>query len=199
MCVWAISRSLAARLALAVIVGPLVAVVSGCGGSSESSDASGQAASPSPTWVYVLPAYEAGGACELLDYDTISSAIGIQFAVAAAAQEGETYTCIVQQAGVSYPDLTLSVANTTADAKAFQTVVMPDGATAVESLGQSAFSSAIAAADGIGPGVQVAWLSTNKRLVTLRIRLAPEATAEVATELTTKLVALSKIIDLMAG
>ncbi|MBT8224812.1 MAG: hypothetical protein HKP61_14525, partial [Dactylosporangium sp.] len=138
---------------------------------------------------------EAGGACQLLDYPTIRDTLGLSFSVAAAAQQGETYTCLVQPSGASFPDLALSVTPSIADEKAFQTAAMPEGATKVEGLGKIGYSAPIEAAADAGPGVQIGWLAGNGRLLVLRLRLVPGEAPGPAAERTAQLVELAKIID----
>ncbi|MBN1174942.1 MAG: hypothetical protein JXA67_22480 [Micromonosporaceae bacterium] len=197
----AVDRSLIGRLALGVVLLVTLATNAACATSSQASHEapSGQPGDGAPSGsVQVLPAYEAGGACQLLDYDTIQRTIGLSFSVAAAAQRGETYTCLVQQRGISYPDLALSVSSTIADEKALQTAWMPKGAAKVEGLGKIAYSVPISAASGAGPGAQVGWLSGNKRLLILRVRFAP-GTADQAAETIPGLIALAQVIDFISS
>lgn len=141
------------------------------------------------------PAFEAGGACQLLDYEVIRQAIGASFSVAAAAQQGDTYTCLVQTRGVPFPDLAISVTATKADSKVFQDVLVPAGAARIEGLGKAGYSMVTVAAGAVGPGVQVGWLAGNQRLMALRLRLAPTATPADAAAAAPKLTELAKNID----
>ena len=155
------------------------------------------AAGPSPTVRSraAVPAFEAGGACQLIDYAAVQQTLGVGFAVAAAAQQGETFTCVIQQRGASLPDLTLSVTATTADEKVFQSVLVPAGAAAVTGLGKAAYGRPIAAAAAIGAGYEVGWLAGNRRLLVLRVRLETAATVDQAAAMGPKLVELAKSIN----
>ena len=70
-----------------------------------------------------MPAASAGGACILWDYAFIEKMIGVQFTIAASDQIDDTSTCVVQTETADWPDLTLSVVESTkADAKQLQTL-----------------------------------------------------------------------------
>jgi hypothetical protein len=171
-----------------------VLALAGCTGRSASANHSAKSnASPEPS---VAPAAEAGGACQLVDYETIKGTLGIGFAVAAAAQVGDTYTCVTQPRGASSPDLTLAVTATAANESVFTSTVKPKGAAAVSGLGKAAFSITFGASGDAGPGVQVGWLAGNARLLDLRLRLAKDATPEQAAGAVPRLVELAKKIDL---
>jgi hypothetical protein len=132
------------------------------------------------------PASVAGGACQLLDYDAIADALGVRFDVAAASRQGQTYTCVVQNSKASRPDLMLAVTETPADPAIFRSTMVPKGAQAQTGLGKAAYRARVA-----GDGVEVGWLSGDKRLITLRYTAAPGGKA-VAIE---ALVALAKEVD----
>src|SRR5262245_56932177 len=102
--------------------------------------ASANRAAPPAKPVSVAPAAAAGGACQLLDWDMIKAALGVTFAVAAAAQQGNTFTCVTQRHGASLSDLMLAVTATTADASVYTSTIQPKGATAVPGVGKVAFS-----------------------------------------------------------
>src|SRR5690242_20770124 len=68
---------------------------------SQSANANRAAPPLAPKQVSVPPAAAAGGACQLLDWAMIKSSLGLTFAVAAAAQQGDTYTCVTQGRGAS--------------------------------------------------------------------------------------------------
>jgi hypothetical protein len=141
------------------------------------------------------PASVAGGACQLLDYATIETAIKVRFDVAAASQDGKTSTCVVQHSEASRPDLTLAVTATTADPAVFRSTVVPEKAKSVSGLGKAAYQVAVAATKTQGPAVEVGWLSGDKRLLTLRFTFPPGAAAAASTGLTPQLVDLAKRID----
>jgi hypothetical protein len=170
----------------------LLLTVAGCSGASASAD--GGAASPSPTasrW----PAALAGGACQLLDYDVIATAIGVQFDVAAAGTTSATFTCVLQQTAASLPDLSLAVTSTQADATIFKTTVVPKGAPPVANLGKVGYSAAIPAAAAAGPGLEIGWLSGNQRLIVLRYHSSSGTAPGDVNALLPKLVDLAKKID----
>jgi hypothetical protein len=181
-------RRLAAALTLAIAL-PAAA---GCSSHQASAD------NPPPPTVArsVAPAEDAGGACQLLDYDTIKSLVGIQFGIAAAAQQGNTFTCVTQAPGASYPDLVLAVTATAGDATVYNATVKPKNGAPVDGLGKVGFSLTFAAANGAGPGVEVGWLAGNSRIIDLRLRLLPNATPDQVNAAVPKLVQLAKKIDL---
>jgi hypothetical protein len=131
--------------------------------------------------------------CRFLDYGVIKDAVGITFEVAASAQQGQTETCVVQPSGESYPDLLLTLTNTTIEPAVFTKAVTPKGAAPVPGLGKIAYSTPVPVAGDAGPGVEVAWLSAKfNSLMMLRLRVAPdaEATTDAA-----KLVSLAKLLE----
>src|SRR6266511_2361922 len=134
-----------------------------------------------------VPAGSVGGACHLLDYDVVAKFLVLTFEVAAASQSATTFSCVLRTRAASYPDLALTVTPTKADDKVFRTTVMPDGATPVAELGKVAYSVPAEAGDGAGPGVEVGWLTGDRRLIVLRCRLAGGTATEMATGLTPKL------------
>lgn len=175
-------------LVLAVLV-TVIAGTTGCGRATANPDRAGQA---EPTkW----PAGIAGGACQLLDYDVVTRIVGPTFDVSAAADQGDTNTCVLQQEGSSFPDLTLAVSPTSADVTVFKSTVQPKNATAVAALGRTAYSRTVPASGGAGPGVEVGWLSGNGRLILLRYRCTPGTSAEDVAALLSKIVELGKDID----
>src|SRR5690349_14679245 len=99
-----------------------------------------------------------GGACQLIEYEMIKATLGLDFSVAAAGQHENTYTCVVQARGASFPDLVLAVTATAADETVFKSTVQPKGATAVAGLGKLGFSTTFPAAGNAGPGIEVGWL-----------------------------------------
>jgi len=179
-----IFRSGAASLAALIALG-----VGGC-----SEDATAD-----PTQGSRWPAAAAGGACQLLDYETVAEQTGTRFDTAGAATKDETFTCALTQAGRDYPDLTLAVTATIADQVIFTATVTPSGATAVKGLGTIAYRVGIAASTKTpvksGPGVEIGWLSANGRLMIMRYTSATGTTAGQIDDLTPKLVALADLID----
>jgi hypothetical protein len=144
----------------------------------------------------VEPAGDAGGACQLLDYDDIQETLGDQFSIAAASQVSTTFTCVVQGRGKPLPDLTLSVTGTAADDVVFKSTVQPNGATPVPGVGKVAYQAPIAATADAGPGIDIGWLAGNARLIDLRLRLSTTATPQDVADAGPRLIALAKRIDL---
>ncbi|GIF52884.1 hypothetical protein DFJ67_4020 [Asanoa ferruginea] len=141
------------------------------------------------------PAAEAGGACVFFDYETIKKTIGAEFDVAAASQSGQTTTCVVQAEQADLPDLTLTISKTSADADVFKSDVVPDkGATAIKGLGLAAYQAPVAAAKDAGAGLEICWLTKDKRLMSLRFTGALDAPAPPKA-LAGKLVTLAKEVE----
>jgi hypothetical protein len=173
------------RASLALLLG-----VAGCGGTRAQAD--GGHADPAPSrW----PAAIAGGACQLLDYDVIAAAIGVQFDVAAAGTSAATFTCVVQRTAADLPDLSLAVTATQADPTTFKTSVQPKSSATVTDLGKVGYSVPVAATKDAGPGLEVGWLSGNQRLIVLRYRSPSGTAAGDLTALLPKLVDLARKID----
>ena len=142
-----------------------------------------------------FPAATAGGACTLFDYGKIEKAIGTRFDVAAASQNGQTTTCVVQAEAAELPDLALTISKTTADADIFESDITPEkGATAVKGLGLAAYQAPVAPAKGSGAGLEICWLTKDKRLMSLRYTVAPDSPAPPKS-MTAKLVTLAKQVE----
>jgi hypothetical protein len=139
------------------------------------------------------PAAAQGGACLLLNFDVVEQIVGTRFNVAGSGQSEGSFTCVLRTDSASYPDLTLAVTNTTADAVAFRTIV-PKGATPTTALGLEGYAFAVPAAPPAGAGVDVGWLSWDSRLMTLRYRSVPGASADIGA-LVPKLTALARKVD----
>jgi hypothetical protein len=152
-------------------------------------------ASPPPLTIERPAAASAGGACQLLDYTVVEQAIGVRFEVAAAAQQDATYTCVLQQAAASLPDLLLVVTSSNVDTSIFRNTMTPRGAAAVAGLGKVGYRITGTPGPGRGPIVEVGWLSGNNRLMTLRFTTIAGTTPAAATETGLKLVELAKKVD----
>lgn len=167
----------------------LVAVAStGC------SREAGATAPPAAPVVATYPAAAAGGACGVLDYETIHRALGVRFDIAAASRHEQTSTCVVQAKDAARPDLMLSITGTGADATVLSEDIAPDGAKTVRGLGKAAYRAIRPATKGAGPAAEVAWLTGDKKLVTLSYTLPagqPEAAADASVE---KLLTLAKAL-----
>ena len=147
-----------------------------------------------------LPAASAGGACILWDYDFIEQTIGVRFAVAAADQVEDTSSCVVQTMSAPWPDLSLSVVETTtANAEVFLAERMPDKAAKLTGLGRAGYRLNTKAAGGHGPTVEIGWLSEAKQLQTLRYTFPQDATAAQVKDMNTKLLDLAKALSTTNG
>jgi hypothetical protein len=162
-------------------------------------DKAAEAALP-PVDFVEQPAASAGGACILWDYDFIESKVGVKFEVAASDQIDDTSTCVVQMISTDYPDLALSVVESTqADAKLFNSDLKPEKATTIKGLGKAGYRLNTAASGLHGPVIEIGWLSEAKQLQTLRFTFAKTAKAADVTAMNTKLLALAKAMDTTAG
>lgn len=133
-----------------------------------------------------------GGACHLLAIDLVEQVTGTRFDVAAASQQEKTYTCLLRQQEGEFPELVLSVTETTVDAAIFKEEVAPRGAKSLTGLGKAAYRARLAESGGQPPAVEVGWLSGDQRLISLRYT---PAEGEDPAELEPKLVALAERID----
>jgi hypothetical protein len=149
----------------------------------------------SPLVLPVEPAAAAGGACRLLDFSVIAQTTGARFTVAVATRNGKTQTCVLQTHADSRPDLSLSVTPTTADAEVFTESMVPKGAQRVAKLGQAAYRITTSPGGDHGAGVEVGWLSGDRRLIYLRYTFAAGQSRPVAEALAPKLIALGRKID----
>jgi hypothetical protein len=188
------------RLLAALTLAAVLPAAGACSG--EAANADRAAPKPSAPGPSIAPAAAAGGACQLLDFAAIKSALGLDFTVAAAAQHETTYTCVAQRHGASLPDLVLSVTPTASDASIYTSTIQPKGAKAVAGLGKVGFSLTLAAAGSagsggaVGPGVQVGWLAGNGRIIDLKVHLATTATPDEALAAVPHVIGLAKTIDL---
>lgn len=145
----------------------------------------------------LLPAAASGGSCQLLDFDEITTDLGLTFDVAAASEIQDTFTCVLERQGAPLPDLTFSIALVSSlDITTFKAKLVPSGAAVIGDLGKIGYSRTAPAAAGAGPTVEVGWLAGNGRLIILRCRLATTSTAADATALAPRLVVLAHRIDL---
>lgn len=185
------------QIATAALAAGMIAGLAGCGssasGTSPSSPSSHRSASPSVP--VPKPASLAGGACLLLDYGVIKAALGIEFNVAASADKSGTFTCVVQDSQASYPDLTLAITATDLAASDFKSTVVPKGSTPVTKLGKIGYEIQAPAAFGVGPTIEVGWLSGNDRLIIMRYTFDAEASQADATAMVDKMIALAKTVD----
>jgi len=181
-----------------IAIGAVAALLAltGCTGNR----AVGAAAVPSDPPIAVKPAAQAGGACILWDYKFIQEKIGVAFTVAAAGESDDTSTCVVQTATGDYPDLALSVVeSTTADGALFLNTLMPKKATKVTGLGKAGYRLVSPAAGAAGPSVEIGWLSEASQLQSLKYTFAPGATDDAVATMSTKLLGLASAMDTTNG
>jgi hypothetical protein len=183
------------------VLGALMAalcVSAGCDNRTEAA-ATADDALP-PVEIVDQPAASAGGACILWDYAFIKSKIGVTFDVAASDQVDDTSTCVVQTVSGDWPDLALSVVESTqADADLFLDELKPAKATTLKGLGKAAYRLNSAASGGHGPVVEIGWLSEAKQLQTLRFTFAKTAKSTDVTAMNGKLLTLAKAMDTTNG
>lgn len=140
----------------------------------------------------VRPASLAGGACLLIEFETVSEALGDRYSVAASAKKDKTNTCVVRTEQAAVPEVALSVTPTKADVAVFKDIVKPKGSTEVAGLGRRGYQLVSPAKAGAGPVVEVGWLTGDARLLFLRLTLPAGGDAAAAAP---KLVELAKEID----
>lgn len=153
-----------------------------------------------PVRVVQLPAASAGGACILWDYAFIEQKIGFAFTIAASDQIDDTSTCVVQTETADWPDLALSVVESTkADAALFTKELMPKKATKVKGLGKAGYRLVTKAAGKHGPTVEIGWLSEAEQLQTLRFTFPKDAKSDAVDDLSSRLLDLAKAMDTTGG
>ena len=163
-------------------------------------DGEATAATVPPVPLVEEPAASAGGACILWDYAFIQEKIGVKFTVAAADQVDDTSTCVVQTEDADWPDLALSVVESTkADADLFLDDLMPEKATKVKGIGKAAYRLVSQPSGKHGPVVEIGWLSEAHQLQTLKFTFAPGATTAQVTQMSTRLGSLAKAMDTTDG
>jgi hypothetical protein len=140
----------------------------------------------------VRPAALAGGACLLIEFETLERILGDHYTIAASAKNSTTNTCVVRTEAAPVPEIALSVTPTQADVAVFTAVVKPKGAAAVAGLGKTGYQMTTAAKAPAGPLLEIGWLTGDARLLFLRWTLAPSADPAAALP---KLVALAKELD----
>lgn len=138
------------------------------------------------------PAALEGGACQLIEFEKVSQALGQSYTIAAAAKKDKTNTCVVRTELAPLPEVVLSVTPTKADPAVFKDVVKPKGSTAVAGVGKMAYQIVSPAKAPAGPVVEIGWLTGDARLLFLRLALPAGADAAAAAP---QLVALAKEID----
>jgi hypothetical protein len=142
-----------------------------------------------------LPAAAAGGACRLINYDTVAAKLGTRFDTAGSALDGETYTCALTAGERAYPDLVFAVTASHADAVIFTATLTPSGATPVTDLGTVGYRIRRGGSAAGGPQCEVGWLSANSRLMLVRFTFPPRTPDEQADALLPRLVDLARALD----
>lgn len=141
------------------------------------------------------PAALAGGACLLLDFNTVAKQLGTAFTISAAADTSGTYSCVLREPSGSYPSLTLSITATKLSPADFTADVKPKGSTSVAELGKIAYEAQVSATKSAGPVIEVGWLSGNDRLIVFRYAFPTGTSSSVSKALAPKMVNLAKIVD----
>ncbi|MFI7544542.1 hypothetical protein [Actinoplanes sp. NPDC049599] len=153
-----------------------------------------------PVHLVQQPAASAGGACILWDYAFIEQTIGVAFTVAASDQVDDTSTCVVQTDTADWPDLALSVVESTkADAEMFAEELVPRKATKLKGLGKAGYRLVSKASGGHGPTIEIGWLSEAEQLQTLRYTFPKGAGKDAVDELSPRLLELAKAMDTTDG
>ena len=153
-----------------------------------------------PVHVVEQPAASAGGACILWDYAFVEEMIGVRFTVAAGDQVDDTATCVLQTENAEAPFLILSVADgVSADPDTFSDEVQPDKATKVKGLGVAGYRLVGKATNGLGPSIEVGWLSEADQLQTLKFTFAAGADSAAVTAMTKRILAMAEVMDTTDG
>jgi hypothetical protein len=180
----------------AVVGAVTLLALAGC----HSGGAKSGAESLPPVKLVEQPAASAGGACILWDYDFIRQTIGVTFDVAAADQVDDTSTCVVQTVQGDYPNLMLSVVDSTpANAKQFLADLKPAKATTLKGLGQAGYRLTGGSTADHGPTIEISWLSEASQLQSLTFTFAKAPQLSQVTAMNTKLFALAKAMDTTNG
>jgi hypothetical protein len=163
-------------------------------------DKKAEAAAMPPVQVVEQPAASAGGACILWDWAFIQKKIGVKFDIAGSDQVEDTSTCVVRTADTEYPNLALSVVESTdADAELFTDTVVPAKATKVKGLGKAAYRLDSKPARDHGPSIELGWLSEADQLQTLKFTFPKNADDAAVKAMQPKLLSLAKAMDTTNG
>ena len=164
------------------------------------SDPQAKADALPPVRIVQLPAASAGGACILWDYAFIEQTIGVAFTIAASDQVDDTSTCVVQTDTADWPDLALSVVESTkADAEMFADELVPKKASKLKGLGKAGYRLVGKASGGHGPTIEIGWLSEAEQLQTLRYTFPKGAEKDAVDEMSPRLLELAKAMDTTDG
>lgn len=171
-------------------------VLTGCNAPAEEPV---KAAALPPVRIVEPPAASAGGACILWDYAFIDQMIGVRFTVAAGDRVDDTATCVVQTEHGPAPMLVLTVSDSSANAELFDEELVPAKATKVKGLGLAAYRLESKPAAGVGPTVEVGWLSEARQLQSLKFTFVKNTKAPAVKAMTTKLVAMARTMSSIEG
>ena len=141
---------------------------------------------------HVRPAALAGGACRLIEFETLDKLLGQHYSIAASAKKDTTNTCVVRTETAPVPEVAVSVTPSKADVAVFNDVVKPKGATAVAGVGRIAYQLVTPGKAPNGPLLEIGWLTGDSRLLFLRWTLPAGADSVAAVP---KLIALAKELD----
>ena len=109
-----------------------------------------------------LDLVEAGGACTLIDPDTLNAVTGEDFRFASGAHTDANddapaqSTCAVQTADAAYPDLTMFVVGTDASVEVYEDE-LSGSAESVDDLGEAAYWIVHTEDTGAGPALELGW------------------------------------------
>jgi hypothetical protein len=191
-----VRRTAALVAAMIALTAPAACTNAGHGSTPTSTpSAAGPPASVTPSTAPSTPAALAGGACLLLDFNTVAKQLGTVFTVSASADTSGTFSCVLQESSGTYPRLTLSITATDLSPADFTAEVKPKGSTSVAELGKIAYEARASATKSAGPVIEVGWLSGNDRLIVFRYEFPTGTSAAVSTALAPKMVSLAKIVD----
>jgi hypothetical protein len=183
---------LRSRLIALGVAGALV--LTGC------TDETPAPAAQPPVQMVEQPAASAGGACILWDYAFIEEMTGVRFTVAAGDHVDDTATCVVRTEFAEAPYLILAVSDdVVADADTFADTLMPDRATKVKGLGVGGYRLVGKADRGVGPTIEVGWLSKADQLQTLKFTFAAGADDAAVRAMTSRLLTMARTMDSVAG
>lgn len=157
----------------------LTSMAAGCGAVDEADSSDGDDSQSGPMEGETTDAAAAGGLCEHLTFDSLSEATGEDFSVAESGGDSEVTSCVVQTTAGSFPDVTLTKAQTATDTEIYEAEIPPDDSESIDDLGDSAYGAVRDAVDGGGPVVEVGWLAEGQ-MYSLRYTTTSEATEDEA-------------------
>ncbi|WP_326554711.1 hypothetical protein [Micromonospora sp. NBC_01813] len=187
-------------------VGVILLLAAGCSNEAAATEPGAPAtdgpASPPPSPVEPYPevprppAAEAGGACEMFDFDVVEQTVGFRFEVAAASTHEKTQSCLLRPDEEPLPDLMVSISDTKASAAVFADDVAPVGAKKIDNLGKAAYWIPLKPDPdtGYGAALEVNWITADPKSLSLRWTFAPGDDELSAVELAPKMVELARVV-----